>query len=90
MHDMLYARSNEFLIGNIYIADSTNCRIRKVTISTGIITTIAGDGRIGNDDDDGDGGDATSAVVYHPQGVVVDATGIASYFILTSILKCSL
>ena len=33
--------------GNIYIADTDNHRIRLVTKSTGIITTVAGDGTFG-------------------------------------------
>jgi trimeric autotransporter adhesin len=58
--------------GNIYIADTSNYRIRMVTSSTGIITTVAGDGTIGYK---GDGGPATSAGLYYPYGVTVDASG---------------
>jgi trimeric autotransporter adhesin len=58
--------------GNIYIADNNNHRIRMVTKSTGIITTVAGDGR---EDYTGDGGQATAAGLNHPYGVVVDASG---------------
>jgi sugar lactone lactonase YvrE len=46
--------------GNVYIVDSGNRRIRKVTISTGIITTVAGNGTNGAL---GDGGLATSASI---------------------------
>ena len=59
-------------IGNVYIADFYNHRIRKVTISTGIITTIAGTGASSYS---GDGGAATSATLYYPTGVAVDASG---------------
>jgi trimeric autotransporter adhesin len=58
--------------GNIYIADSGNHRVRLVTKSTGIITTVAGDGTIGYK---GDGGLATSASLYYPYGVAADASG---------------
>ncbi len=59
--------------GNLYIADSANSRIRKVDISTGIITTVAG---IGSGSGPlGDGGPATSAVVGSPMGVMVDNAG---------------
>jgi trimeric autotransporter adhesin len=58
--------------GNIYIADTVNSRIRLVTKSTGIITTVAGDGTLGYK---GDGGLATSAGLYYPYGVAVDASG---------------
>ena len=60
-------------IGNVYIADSYNHRIRKVTVSTGIITTIAGTGSTSYSGDYEI--DATSATLYYPYGVVVDASG---------------
>jgi trimeric autotransporter adhesin len=55
---------------NVYIADSGNNRIRKV--SDGVITTIAGNGVFGYA---GDGGLATSAQLGSPDGVAVDASG---------------
>jgi trimeric autotransporter adhesin len=58
--------------GNIYIADTNNNRIRMVTKTTGIITTVAGDGTRGYS---GDGGLATSATLKNPYGVSVDASG---------------
>ncbi len=69
----------------MYIADYNNNRIRKVTVLTGIISTIVGTGVIGYS---GDGSDATSAELYQPYGVTVDASGIPYtaikiYFILT-------
>ena len=57
--------------GNVYIADYTNQRIRMVS-SAGIITTIAGTGHTGYT---GDGGTATSAMLYQPSGVAVDSKG---------------
>ena len=59
-------------IGNVYIADSSNNRIRKVTVSTGIITTIDG---TGSGSYSVDGGAATSASLNYPTGVVLDASG---------------
>ena len=58
--------------GNIYIADGGNSRIRKVTKSTGIITTLAGDGASGYK---GDGGPGSSARLNSPDGVAVDVLG---------------
>jgi len=58
--------------GNVYIADTSNHRIRKVTVSTGIITTIAGTGAYSYS---GDGGAATSAALNNPYGVALDAVG---------------
>jgi uncharacterized protein (TIGR03437 family) len=58
--------------GNIYIADNGNCRVRKVTAATGIITTLAGNGGCSYS---GDGGPATSAQLSIPGGVAVDGFG---------------
>ncbi len=60
------------MLGNVYISDSFNNRIRKVTISTGIITTIAGSG---SGSYSGDNGAATAATLYYPSGVTVDSLG---------------
>jgi uncharacterized protein (TIGR03437 family) len=58
--------------GNLYIADSSNQRIRMVTASTGIITTIAGTGTAGFS---GDGAAAAAALFSNPVAVAVDASG---------------
>jgi N-acetylneuraminic acid mutarotase len=58
--------------GNIYFADQNNNRIRKVTASTGVISTIAGTGTASYT---GDGGPATSADLDFPSGIAVDASG---------------
>lgn len=60
-------------VGNIYIADTGNWVIRKVSASTGIITTIAGTPDAGGYS--GDGGPATKALLYYPEGMAVDASG---------------
>ena len=54
--------------GNVYIADFYNNRVRKVTVSTGIITTVAG---TATSSYSGDGGPATSAALYYPSGVSI-------------------
>ncbi len=59
-------------LGNMYIADFTNNRIRKVTVSTGIITTIAG---TGTNSYSGDNGPATAATLCNPFDVALDASG---------------
>jgi uncharacterized protein (TIGR03437 family) len=56
--------------GNLYVADSVNNRIRK--ISGGNISTVAGNGTAGYT---GDNGAATSAELLHPAGVAVDSAG---------------
>jgi uncharacterized repeat protein (TIGR01451 family) len=57
--------------GNLYIADTYDNRVRKVS-AAGIITTVAGAGPYGYS---GDGGPATSAQLYLPYAVAVDASG---------------
>ena len=57
--------------GNLYIADTHNHRIRKVDTS-GVITTVAGNGVGGYS---GDGGAATAAQLNSPQSVTIDDTG---------------
>ena len=57
--------------GNLYIADTWNYRIRKINTS-GIITSVAGNGiagKIGND------GPATDAEIYYPYFLTVDSFG---------------
>ena len=58
-----------------------SCRIRKVTTSTGIITTIAGTGSYSYS---GDNGAATSAALNYPIGVALDASGMTLLYILIS------
>ena len=66
-------------IGNVYIADTFNHRIRKVTVSTGIISTIAGTGSASYS---GDNGAATSAGLNYPAGGALDAAGRILYYCL--------
>jgi uncharacterized protein (TIGR03437 family) len=58
--------------GNLYIADTFNHLIRKVS-TAGVITTVAGTGASGFT---GDGGPATSATLNFPAGVAVDGAGV--------------
>jgi sugar lactone lactonase YvrE len=58
--------------GNLYIADSINQAIRRVSASTGAVTTVAGKGIPGNS---GNGGLATAATLNNPTGVALDAAG---------------
>lgn len=58
--------------GNLYIADTGNQRIRKITINTGVISTIAGNGA---GSFSGDGSSSTAASLNSPNGVFVDSAG---------------
>jgi sugar lactone lactonase YvrE len=55
--------------GNVFIADTNNCRVREINAATGIITTVAGDGNCSFTGD----GLATSVGIGYPQGIAVDA-----------------
>ncbi len=59
--------------GDLYISDSFNNRIRKVSLTTGIISTVAGKSEtVGYG---GDGGPATAALLNWPRGIAVDRRG---------------
>ncbi|MDE3248838.1 MAG: gliding motility-associated C-terminal domain-containing protein [Bacteroidota bacterium] len=65
--------------GNIYVAESSGHRVRRIDIATGIITTIAGTGNPGFS---GDGGPATKANIDTPNDLAIDDNGniyIADY-----------
>ena len=62
--------------GNLYIADTTNARVRFVNAQTGTISTIAGNGTQGFA---GDGGPATDAELTDPQALAVDPAGTVLY-----------
>ena len=59
-------------LGNVYISDELNNRVRKIAASTGVITTIAGNGTAGYS---GDGGQATGAMIVYPVGINLDSAG---------------
>jgi len=70
--------------GNLYIADYSNHRIRKINTS-GIISTFAGNGTAGYS---GDGGAATASEISYPWGVAVDGSGniyIADSFVVRKV-----
>jgi uncharacterized protein (TIGR03437 family) len=61
--------------GNLFIADASNGRIRRVDARTGIITTVAGKGYPQGVFSSGDGGPALDAVLAYPLDVKVDQAG---------------
>src|SRR5258707_6279512 len=58
--------------GNLYCSDTFNHRIRKVDAKTGIISTVAGNGKKAFA---GDGGKATNASLNEPYGICFDGNG---------------
>jgi trimeric autotransporter adhesin len=60
------------VFGNLFIADTFDSKIREVVAATSYIQTVAGNGTAGYS---GDGGPATSGVLYDPYGVSVDSLG---------------
>ena len=74
------------LLGNVYVAEYSNHRIRKITASTSVISTIAGTG-VGSYS--GDNGLASSATLYCPVGVAVDTSGKFLYkvVVLTNLIS---
>lgn len=58
--------------GNLFIADSSNNRIRRVDAITQVMTTYAGNGSVGAS---GDGGPATSASLSEPTSLAIDPAG---------------
>ena len=66
---LLHPRATAFdAEGNLYIADSANGRVRKVSAGTGTISTVAGQF---NDVGGGDGIPATAAFLYYPSALAV-------------------
>jgi trimeric autotransporter adhesin len=57
---------------NLYVADHSNCRIRKLVLASDTISTYAGTGACGFS---GDGGPASSAQLNQPYGVATDGAG---------------
>ncbi len=63
--------------GNVYFSDYNNCRVRKITVATGIISTYAG---TGSSSYSGDGGTASSAAINGPNGLCIDTSGAYQCF----------
>jgi sugar lactone lactonase YvrE len=62
--------------GNLYIADTRDQRIRRVNLSSGIIDTVVGNGKICNSNQAcGDGGPPLKASLFNPTGVALDGSG---------------
>ncbi len=77
LYKLFYCLSKTYFtilsLGNVYIADLGSQRIRKVTASTGIITTYAGSSTSGSYS--GDNSAATIGTLSSPYGVALDLSG---------------
>ncbi len=62
-------------LGNVYIADAFNNRVREISAATGIINIVAGGGTNLGNDGVGDGGPATSAELSTPMNILLDQNG---------------
>ena len=58
--------------GSLYFSDTGNHRVRKVDAKSGVITTVAGNGKKGFA---GDGGPATDSMLNEPYGIALDGDG---------------
>ncbi len=85
---MMFYSSHWFIpsLGNVYFSDGSY-RVRKVTVSTGLINIIAGTGTYGYS---GDGGAATSAKFKGAYGVVVDSSGTIDFTLILGSLDVKL
>ena len=63
---------------NIYVSDTYNHMIRKIVISTGVVTTLAGSTTFGRSDNNSINinGTGTSAYFYNPTGITTDGTNL--------------
>lgn len=64
--------------GNLYVADTNSHTIRKIVISTGVVTTVAGSANSPGTAD-GTGGAGGTARFNFPQGITVDTAGTKLY-----------
>ena len=58
--------------GDLILADRGNHRVRRIDLTTGVITTIAGNGELAHS---GDGGPAVQAGITNPFGLLFDGSG---------------
>ncbi len=59
-------------MSDVFISDANNSRVRKIDLTSGIITTVAGTSTVGYS---GDGGPATDAMLSSPQSIKIDSSG---------------
>jgi hypothetical protein len=74
--------------GNVFISEGGSNRIRKVTVSTGIITTLAGNGGTGSFS--GDNGPATAAFLNGPTDIALDSAGTYMNLVVVTLLRLTL